>query len=114
MTSYKHMCETIAVAEIMQNKDGTLMTAEEIFNYSATGELFSVHIWYLMSLQKTGKLRDEIKKTAHLDKSINCFIADQDTYAGDYLFISESGSIAIAGSNAAKGHIVFIGTRYAL
>lgn len=113
MATYKQMCETISDVKIMQNKDGAWMTAEEIFNYSAAGELFRVHIWYLMALQMTGDLKDEIKKTAHFDDSLNCYIADQDTYAGDYLYLPASESFGVAGCTAAKGNTV-IGLSLAL
>jgi hypothetical protein len=40
------MCETIAKAKILCKSDGTHPTAVEIFNYSPTGELFMIWIWY--------------------------------------------------------------------
>lgn len=46
MTTYKEMCETIEKADILRKKDGTKPTAQEIWNYSPTGELFMIHEWY--------------------------------------------------------------------
>lgn len=42
----KEMCELIARADFLRKDDGTAPTAEEIFNYSPSGELFMVFAWY--------------------------------------------------------------------
>lgn len=44
--SIKEMCETIAKADILKKKDGTKPTPHEIFEYSPTGELFWIFVWY--------------------------------------------------------------------
>jgi len=46
MPSIRQMCETIEKAKILEKSDGSLLTAEEIYNYSPTGELFMVFQWY--------------------------------------------------------------------
>ncbi len=46
MTTMKDMCETIVEADFLRSPDGTPPTAEQIFNYSPTGELFDVFFWY--------------------------------------------------------------------
>jgi len=45
----KQMCETIANTRLLTKKDGSHPTAEEIFNYSPTGELFMIWEWYAMA-----------------------------------------------------------------
>ena len=40
------MCEAIVEADFLRKKDGAAPTAEEIFNYSPTGELSKIHEWY--------------------------------------------------------------------
>lgn len=42
----KEMCETIERSGILKRPDGTSPTAEEIYRYSPTGELFMVFAWY--------------------------------------------------------------------
>jgi hypothetical protein len=48
--SMKDMCETIVESHLLMRPDGTPPTAEEIFNYSPTGELYMVFEWYEMAL----------------------------------------------------------------
>lgn len=45
----KAMCEHIVKADFIENKDDTKPTAEELFNYSPTGELYMVFEWYKMA-----------------------------------------------------------------
>lgn len=45
----KQMCERIVEADLLEKTDGTKPTAEEIFNYSSTGELSQVFMWYSMA-----------------------------------------------------------------
>jgi hypothetical protein len=40
------MCDVIVRADILRKKDGSKLTAEEIFNYSPTGELYEIFSWY--------------------------------------------------------------------
>ncbi len=56
----KQMCETIVKADCIALPDGTKPTAEEIYNYSATGELIMVFEWYAIA---TAVLEDEQKDT---------------------------------------------------
>ena len=42
----KQMCETIVRAGILKKEDGSAPTPLEIFNYSPTGELSQVFLWY--------------------------------------------------------------------
>ena len=42
----KEMCELIVKADFLRKEDGTPPTAEEIWNYSPTGELLMVFEWY--------------------------------------------------------------------
>jgi hypothetical protein len=44
--TFKEMCDVIVQADILQKKDGSKFTAEEIFNYSPTGELYEIFFWY--------------------------------------------------------------------
>jgi len=50
----KEMCEHIERADILIGNDGTKPTAIEIFNYSSTGELFMLQVWYEMACRKLG------------------------------------------------------------
>jgi hypothetical protein len=50
----QEMCEHIVRADILQFKDGTIPKAEEIFNYSSSGELYMVFKWYEESCDKIG------------------------------------------------------------
>ena len=46
----KEMCDFIAKHNIMEHDDGTPFTAEDYWNYSPTGELAMVYVWYEMAL----------------------------------------------------------------
>jgi len=48
--TFKTMCEKIAESKILQKKDGTYPTGEEIWKYSPTGELFMIPVWYQEAL----------------------------------------------------------------
>ena len=48
--SMKTMCEKIVESNLLQKKDGSSPTAEEIFNYSLAGELFMIFEWYKLAL----------------------------------------------------------------
>lgn len=50
----KQACEHIVKAEILICKDGGTPTAEQIFNYSPSGELFMVFEWYKSACLKLG------------------------------------------------------------
>ena len=51
----KQMCEHIVKADILQFKDDkSSPTAEEIFNYSPTGELYMVFQWFNEACHKIG------------------------------------------------------------
>lgn len=57
----EEMCQTIIEAGILQKKDGTKLTTEEVWNYSPTGELFMVFEWYKIAREvlKVRKLMEE-------------------------------------------------------
>ena len=42
----KQMCETIVSADFLRYQNGDSPTAEQIYNYSPTGELYMVFTWY--------------------------------------------------------------------
>ncbi len=42
----KEMCQTIVRADFLRDADGVAPTAEEIFNYSPTGDLSKMFEWY--------------------------------------------------------------------
>jgi hypothetical protein len=44
--TFKEMCETIVEANLFQNRDGSIPTAEDIFNRSPTGALGWIMLWY--------------------------------------------------------------------
>lgn len=44
--TFNTMCKTIEKAKILQKNNGDYHTADEIFNYSPTGELFMIFEWY--------------------------------------------------------------------
>ena len=47
MTTVKEMCEEILKADFLEDKNGKKpTTAEDIWNYSPTGELSKVFEWY--------------------------------------------------------------------
>lgn len=59
--SLKEMCETIEKSGILKRKDGgSSPTAEEIFNYSPTGELIMIWEWYQVACLVLGS--DLLKK----------------------------------------------------
>jgi hypothetical protein len=43
--TFKQMCETIVKARRLLDPNDTA-TAEQIYDYSPTGELFQIHFWY--------------------------------------------------------------------
>ena len=53
--SMKQMCEKINEANILINKDGSNPTPKEIFNYSASGELFMIFEWYEIAKHLEGQ-----------------------------------------------------------
>lgn len=55
MTTMNEMCETIVESGILRKKDGSELTPEEIYNYSPTGELFMIFIWYGEALVRLGR-----------------------------------------------------------
>jgi hypothetical protein len=46
----KEMCDVIVEADFLRKEDGTKPTAEEIFNYSPSGELSQVFFLYYEAL----------------------------------------------------------------
>ena len=73
--SYKKMCGVIAKAGILSFKDGVPATAEEIFNYSSTGELYMIQAWFMeaiAALRMMGRLdnndREDIKEFFGIDQ----------------------------------------------
>ena len=48
------VCDTIVRADILRKKDGSAPSADEIWNYSSTGELFMIFEWYAMACKKLG------------------------------------------------------------
>lgn len=55
----RDLCEHIVKADILQFNDGTSPTAEEIFNYSPSGELSQVFVWYEIACEVLGHKADE-------------------------------------------------------
>lgn len=51
----RQMCEHIVKADILKDQHGIKPTAKEIFNYSPTGELSEIWIWYNIACKKIGK-----------------------------------------------------------
>ncbi len=51
----KEMCETIIKADFLRRDDGSAPTAEEIFSYSPTGELFTIFEWYWQAVGILGE-----------------------------------------------------------
>lgn len=45
----REMCETICRSEMFGSKDEGGLTAKEIFNYSPTGELSEIFVWYAIA-----------------------------------------------------------------
>jgi DNA-directed RNA polymerase subunit RPC12/RpoP len=63
--SYKKMCGVIAKAGILSFKEGVPATAEEIFNYSSTGELYMIPAWFMeaiAALRMMGRLDNNDKE----------------------------------------------------
>jgi len=50
--SFKDKCEIIEKSKLLQNKDGTYPTAEEVFNYSPTGALYEIEDWFFAAAIK--------------------------------------------------------------
>ena len=48
----KEMCEAIERADFLRKPDGTAPTAREIFEYSPTGELLMIYVWYERTLER--------------------------------------------------------------
>ena len=59
--TFKEMCEYIAAAKFL-SRDEHYLTAEEIFNYSPTGELYMLFEWYGIAV-KVNEARAELSKT---------------------------------------------------
>ena len=55
--SMKEMIDEIIKADFLIKKDGTKPTAEEIFNYSSTGELYMVFAWYYEAVKILTKIQ---------------------------------------------------------
>ena len=58
--TFKEMCEYIAAAKFL-SRDEHYLTAEEIFNYSPTGELYMLFEWYGIAVKVNdarGKLNE--------------------------------------------------------
>ena len=55
----KEMCEVIERSKILIDKDGRHPTAEEIWNYSPTGELSAVFDWYDQARVSLGLITPE-------------------------------------------------------
>jgi hypothetical protein len=51
----KEMCETIEREHFLKAKDGHFMSAEEIWNYSPTGELALIEEWYAMATERANR-----------------------------------------------------------
>lgn len=45
--SYKDMCEKIVEAKFLQKNGKFIENPEEIYNYSPTGELIMIPIWFI-------------------------------------------------------------------
>ena len=60
-STFREMCETIAHAHFLIKKNGSYATAEEIFNYSPTGELWMIFHWYEVAIFVNSK-RTELKQ----------------------------------------------------
>ena len=52
------MCETIVEAGILKSPDGSAPTAEQIWEYSPTGELFMIYEWYHLALIALGRVAE--------------------------------------------------------
>ena len=49
--TFEQMCATIVEAGFLRKKTGELLTAQEIFNYSPTGELYMLFEWYELAVK---------------------------------------------------------------
>lgn len=54
----KEICEIIEEAKILFHPDNTPLTAEEIFNYSPTGELYMLQYWYVIATEKLKRKKE--------------------------------------------------------
>jgi len=52
----KEVCKVIEESEVLVDKDGNHPTAKEIWNYSPTGELYMLTVWYEMALIKNKEM----------------------------------------------------------
>jgi hypothetical protein len=78
------MCETIVRAGILVKSDGTAPTAEEIFNYSPTGEMFMVFEWYRAARIALGATPDTPRVVALRGISVEeCPWLEHDLNPGD-------------------------------
>ena len=57
--SMKEMCEAVAESQTLSKKDGTSPTADEIFNYSSTGELYMIFVWYDAIMEIAKRIRED-------------------------------------------------------
>lgn len=57
----QEMCTIIANSKILEKQDGTNPTAEEIFNYSSTGELYMIFEWYELAQMTLACLESKSK-----------------------------------------------------
>ena len=57
------MIEVIIESDILQKKDGTKTTPEDVWNYSSSGELYMIFEWY--------RLACEVLKEKGLDNEKN-------------------------------------------
>ncbi|RLI34172.1 hypothetical protein DRO66_09240 [Candidatus Bathyarchaeota archaeon] len=57
----KDMCEKIVEADFLTDEVGNKPTAEEIFNYSPTGELSQVFEWYNKACVILGKATEKAR-----------------------------------------------------
>ena len=55
MVTFRDMCDTIERAEFLRTSDGRRPTSEEIFNYSPSGELSRIPMWYYCALDLLGE-----------------------------------------------------------
>lgn len=81
----KDMCETVERAGIIKELNGHCPpTAEQIFNYSPTGELSRVFEWYAMAQLVLGE--DKLNAMSRKDKATERMVGDRYlkfTYLGE-------------------------------
>lgn len=58
MTTGRKMCETIVRAGLLEKPDGSSLSWQEIWNSSASGELYRVFDWYRQALDVLGENTD--------------------------------------------------------